>query len=184
MPRDIRRVVTGHTGAGTSYVAIDETMTGDLGHVLSPDGQPNVRLSDIWVCDRVPTDNESDADTVGERVILEPPAGGVVFRTVEIPPDSERNYDTMRAYFERMGAGDRLHGGKHPGMHRTNSVDFLVVLSGEIWLVLDEGEVLLKQGDTCVQRGTLHAWSNRTDRPCILAGILVDAAPRESAGGR
>jgi quercetin dioxygenase-like cupin family protein len=181
MPRDIRRVITGHSDSGASCVVRDETMTGDLAHVLSPNGQPNVRLSDIWVCDGVPTDNAGNADTVGDRVVLEPPAGGVVFRTVEIPPDAERNYDTMREYFEKMGAGDRLDGQKHPGMHKTNTVDFLIVLSGEIWLVLDEGEVLLQQGDTCVQRGTLHAWSNRSDRPCILAGILVDAAPPNAA---
>ena len=176
MPRDIRRVITGHDDSGASRVLFDETMTGDLPHVLSPNGQPNVRLSDIWVCAGVPTETAGNDDTVGDRVILEPPAGGVVFRTVEIPPDAERNYDTMREYFEKMGAGERLDGQKHPGMHKTRTVDFLVVLSGEIWLVLDEGEVLLKQGDTCVQRGTLHAWSNRSDRPCILAGILVDAA--------
>jgi quercetin dioxygenase-like cupin family protein len=177
MPRDIRRVITGHNDSGASRVVLDEAMTGGLGHVLSPGGQSNVRLSDIWICDTVPAANAGNADSVADRVTLEPPAGGVVFRTVEIPPDAERNYDTMRAYFDSMGAGDRLDGRKHPGMHKTNTVDFLVVLSGEIWLVLDEGEILLKQGDTCVQRGTLHAWSNRSDKPCILAGVLVDAAP-------
>lgn len=183
MPSNIRRVITGHNDSGASCVSIDQTMTGDDAHVMSPAGQPNVRLADIWTCSSVPTDNTGNADSVGDRVILEPPSGGVVFRTVEIPPDSERNYDTMRAYFESMGAGDRLDGQKHPGMHKTNTLDFLIVVSGEICLILDEEEVLLKQGDTCVQRGTLHAWSNRTDSPCVLAGILVDAAPLASAGG-
>jgi quercetin dioxygenase-like cupin family protein len=177
MPRDIRRVVTGHDEAGNAIVVIDETMTADMGHVLTPNGQPNVRLSDVWISRSVPDSNAGNADTVEDRVTLQPPAGGVVFRTVEIPPDSQRNYDTMKEYFEKMGAGERLDGQKHPGMHKTSTVDYLIVMSGEVWLILDEEEVLLKTGDVCVQRGTLHAWSNRTEAPCILAGILVDAAP-------
>jgi quercetin dioxygenase-like cupin family protein len=60
-------------------------------------------------------------------------------------------------------------------MHRTNTLDYAVVLCGEIWAVLDEGEVLLKAGDVLVQRGTSHAWSNRTDRPARVAFVLIDA---------
>lgn len=177
MPRDIRRVITGHDNEGASCVILDQTMNGELDHVMSPPGQPNVRLSDIWACAAIPASNEGNDDALTNGVILEPPAGGVVFRTLEIPPDSERNWDTMREYFEEMGASERLDGGKHPGMHKTNTVDFLIIISGEVWLILDEGEVLLRKGDTCVQRGTLHAWSNRSTEPCVLAGILVDATP-------
>jgi quercetin dioxygenase-like cupin family protein len=177
MPRDTRRVITGHDDDGKSIVIIDEAMTSDLGHVLTPEGQPNVRLSDVWISRTVPDSNAGNGDTVEDKVTLEPPVGGVVFRTLEIPPDAERNYDEMRRYFEQMGASERLDGRKHPGMHKTNTVDYLIVVSGEVWLILDQEEVLLKQGDTCVQRGTLHAWSNRSDKPCTLAAILVDAAP-------
>ena len=178
MPRDIRRVITGHNADGKSVVVIDQTMTADLGHVLTPEGQPNVRLSDVWISRHVPDSNQGNDDTVDEKVTLEPPAGGAVFRTLEIPPDSARNFDAMRRYFEQMGASDRLDGQKHPGMHATNTVDYLIVLSGEVWMILDEEEILLRQGDTCVQRGTMHAWSNRSDVPCTLAAILIDAAPR------
>lgn len=177
MPRDIRRVITGHDENGHSIVTIDETMTPDMGHVLTPEGQANVRLSDVWVSGKVPDNNTGNADTVGDKVTLEPPAGGAVFRTLEVPPDSQRNFDSMKKYFEQMGAGDRLDGQKHPGMHKTQSVDYLVIISGEIWLILDEEEVCLKAGDICVQRGTLHAWSNRTEEPCLLAAILLDAEP-------
>ena len=176
MPRDIRRVVTGHNNDGKSLVIIDKTMTADLGHVLTPEGQPNVRLSDVWISRTVPDTNQGNDDTVEEKVTLEPPAGGAVFRTLEIPPDSERNFDAMHRYFEQMDASDRLEGRQHPGMHQTDTVDFLIIISGEVWMILDEEEILLKQGDTCVQRGTLHAWSNRSDKPCMLAGVLVDAA--------
>lgn len=175
MPRDFRRVITGHNGDGKSVVIIDEALTADLGHVLTPEGQPNVRLSDVWISRSVPDSNAGNDDTVDAKVTLQPPTGGAVFRTLEIPPDSERNFDAMHRYFEQMDAGDRLEGRQHPGMHQTDTVDFLVILSGEVWMILDEEEVLLKQGDTCVQRGTLHAWSNRSDKPCTLAGVLVDA---------
>jgi quercetin dioxygenase-like cupin family protein len=177
MPRDIRRVITGHNPAGKAIVMIDETMTPDLGHVLTPEGQPNVRLSDIWLSGSVPDSNAGNADTVKDKVTLEPPAGGAVFRVLELPPDSERNFGQMKEYFEKMGAGERLDGKKHPGMHKTKSVDNLIVMSGEVWLILDEEEVCLKAGDVCVQRGTLHAWSNRTNKPCLIAVVLVDAEP-------
>lgn len=179
MPRNIRRVITGHDDDGKAVVVIDETMTPDMGHVLTPQGQENVRLSDVWLSQSIPADNTGNADTVGDKVTLEPPKGGAVFRVLELPPDSERNYDQMKEYFEKMGAGDRLDGQKHPGMHKTVSVDYLIVISGEIWLILDEEEVCLKAGDVCVQRGTLHAWSNRTEEPCLLAAVLLDADPLE-----
>ena len=96
MPRDTRRVITGHDDDGKSIVIIDETMTADLGHVLTPEGQPNVRLSDVWISRTIPDSNAGNGDTVEDKVTLEPPIGGVVFRTLEIPPDAERNYDEMR----------------------------------------------------------------------------------------
>ena len=66
---------------------------------------------------------------------------------------------------------------RHPGFHKTSSVDYAIVLSGEIYALMDEGEVLLKAGDVLVQRGTNHAWSNRTDAPAYLAFVLIDAEP-------
>ncbi|MBS28119.1 MAG: hypothetical protein CL566_04225 [Alphaproteobacteria bacterium] len=177
MPRNTRRVVTGHDDEGNTVVIIDEVMTPDMGHVLTPEGQPNVRLSDVWLSRAIPDSNAGNDDTVEDSITLEPPIGGAVFRILELPPDSERNYDSMKKYFESMGAGERLDGQKHPGMHKTCSVDYLVVIAGEIWLILDEEEICLKAGDACVQRGTLHAWSNRTEEPCLLAAVLIDAHP-------
>jgi quercetin dioxygenase-like cupin family protein len=66
---------------------------------------------------------------------------------------------------------------RHPGFHKTSSVDYAIVLAGEIHALMDEGEVLLKQGDVLVQRGTNHAWSNRSDAPAYLAFVLIDAEP-------
>ena len=66
---------------------------------------------------------------------------------------------------------------RHPGFHKTDSIDYAIVLSGEIWALMDEGEVLLKAGDVLIQRGTNHAWSNRTEQPCCVAFVLIDAKP-------
>ena len=66
---------------------------------------------------------------------------------------------------------------RHPGFHKTDSIDYAIVLSGEIWALMDEGEVLLKTGDVLVQRGTNHAWSNRTEQPCCVVFVLIDARP-------
>jgi uncharacterized cupin superfamily protein len=78
-----------------------------------------------------------------------------------------------------MGAGHAMDPGaaRHPGMHKTSTVDYALVLDGEIWALMDEGEVLVRAGDSLVQRGTNHAWSNRSDRPCRVAFILVNADP-------
>ncbi len=114
--------------------------------------------------------------------VLEPPPQGTIFRVVDFPPDKGMagQLDRGKA-FAAMGAGHAMDqsAARHPGMHKTNTVDYALVLDGEIWAVMDEGETLLKAGDCLVQRGTNHAWSNRTDTPCRVAFILVNA----DAGG-
>ena len=71
----------------------------------------------------------------------------------------------------------RLANKRHPGFHKTDTIDYAIVLSGEIYALMDEGEVLLKAGDVLIQRGTNHAWSNRTEQPCCIAFVLIDAEP-------
>ena len=76
----------------------------------------------------------------------------------------------------RAAATDR-NNPRHPGFHKTATIDYAIVLSGEIYAMMDEGEVLLKAGDALVQRGTNHAWSNRTQEPAVVAFVLIDAEP-------
>jgi quercetin dioxygenase-like cupin family protein len=78
-----------------------------------------------------------------------------------------------------MGAPEALDRAspRHPGFHKTNTIDYVVVLEGEIWALMDEGELLMKAGDVLVQRGTNHAWSNRTDKPAYVMFVLIDAHP-------
>jgi hypothetical protein len=113
---------------------------------------------------------------------LPPPKSGSAFRIIEYPPDKERMAALAAEHAMaddgsgRSEALDRSNP-RHLGFHKTASVDYAIVLNGEIYALMDEGEVLLKTGDVLIQRGTNHAWSNRTDTPCTVAFVLIDAEP-------
>lgn len=176
MPTPVRRVVTGHDKNGRSVFISD----GPAPCVYVPAKNPNVSLIDLWLTESAPASNAGNEDSTAKPLQLLPPKHGTVVRILELPPDAERDYSGTKEYFRGMGAGTGIldEGGKrHPGMHRTDSVDYIVILSGEIWALMDEGEVLLRPGDCLIQRGTNHAWSNRSDKPCRFVAVLVDAAP-------
>ena len=176
MPQQIRRVVTGHGPDGRSVFIAD----GPAETVKEMDSMPGLALTDFWVTNTAPADNSSNEDIVkGRDVILEPPPGGTIFRVVEFPPDSAWK-DRVDADFAFASIGAAHAKDKSTAdamMHKTATIDYLIVLKGEIWAVLEDSEVLLKQGDVMVQRGTNHSWSVRTDEPCLLAAILVSADP-------
>ena len=172
----MRRVVTGHNAAGKSVFVSDAASP----HTLELPGMPGLVLTNLWITDGAPADSSGSPDAAARPVVLEPPGSGSIFRVVDFPPDAELlgKMDRGKA-FEAMaahGAMDR-DASRHPGMHRTRTVDYALVLDGEIWALMDEGEVLLRAGDCLIQRGTNHAWANRSDRPCRVAFILIDARP-------
>jgi hypothetical protein len=176
--RSMRRVITGHNAQGKSVILSDAPSP----HVLELEAMPGLALINLWVTDRSPASNAGPADAAARPVVLEPPARGTIFRVVDFPPDQGMagKVDRGKA-FAAMGAGHAMDqsAARHPGMHKTDTVDYALVLDGEIWAVMDEGETLLKAGDCLIQRGTNHAWSNRTGTPCRVAFILVNA----DAGG-
>jgi hypothetical protein len=176
VPKKIRRVVTGHNKEGKSVIISDDPSP----HVLTLPGVEDFALTNLWVTDGSPADNAGYADAAARPVVLEPPLGGTIFRIVEFPPDKSlgERFD-RKAIFDAMNASSAmdLDASRHPGMHKTATVDYAIVLSGEIYAVMDEGETLLRAGDTLVQRGTNHAWSNRSEMPCLVAFILVSASP-------
>jgi mannose-6-phosphate isomerase-like protein (cupin superfamily) len=146
---------------------------------------PNVdtfACTDLWKTYSAPADNATSGDACHGRITLAPPPAGSVFRVVQFPPDGEYvgNWSREQA-FAAMGESGAsavaASSERHEGMHRTNSTDYAIVLSGEIWAVLDADETLMRPGDVLVQRGTSHAWSNRTDEPCLVAFVLIDAKP-------
>jgi len=173
MVKQIRRVVTGHDARGKSVIVSD----GPSPHVLLIPGRTDFGLTNLWVTDASPGSNEDNADAAARPVVLVPPAGGTIFRVVEFPPDKAAADFDRKAAFGSMGADHAMDpdASRHPGMHKTATVDYAIVLSGEIWALMDEGEARLEAGDCLVQRGTNHAWSNRSDQPCLVAFILVSA---------
>jgi len=176
--RPIRRVVTGHDADGKAILISDAHSP----HVRTSPYRPGVAFTNLWTTATMPVPVHGSADPVTPAMKLDPPPQGSNFRIVEFAP--ERSYigdidaEQARAAFAAMGgAAHALAEGeksRHPFMHRTKTVDYGIVLSGEIYLVLDESEVLLRAGDVCIQRGTNHAWSNRSDAPCLVAFVLLD----------
>lgn len=168
----MKRVVTGQGVDGLSRIFIEDEPESAL---LEKAG--GLRLSELWATSEAPARLSGDEDRAKRPRRIEPEAMGSVFRVVEYPPDSERLKSLdPEAHFASMGAQAAAKDERrHPGMHRTKTIDYAIVLSGEITAVLDEGEVLLKAGDVLVQRGTSHAWSNRSDRPARIAFVLIDA---------
>jgi quercetin dioxygenase-like cupin family protein len=175
MLKPIRRIVTGHNAKGKSVFLSD----GPSPHVLTIPGVPTFGLTNLWITNGAPADNAGTQDAAAAKVVLEPPPSGTIFRVVEFPPDNTLGGFDRTGAFEAMGAGHAMDAdaSRHPGMHKTSTVDYAIVLSGEIWALMDEGETLMRAGDVLVQRGTNHAWSNRSNAPCLVAFILVSARP-------
>ncbi|MGI9203777.1 MAG: cupin domain-containing protein [Woeseiaceae bacterium] len=174
MATKIRRVVTGHDTSGRAVCVSDATAT----NLLQRPSRPGVTLTNLWQCATSPAEYDSAEETVDGPFILHPPASGNVFRIIEFEPEDPEVLKTLdgKAAFAEMGAADNIvEDARHPFMHRTNSVDYAVILSGQITMLLDDSEVLLEAGDVVVQRGTNHAWSNRGTEPCRIAFVLVDA---------
>ncbi len=176
MLRPIRRVVTGHDANGKAVVLFDGPAPNIVTSAHRPGGRTN-----IWRTDSAPANYGGDVDEAAADVAftLEPPSHGVNFRISEYPPEppeATAEIDGKRAFAE-VGAAHRIiDGARHPLMHKTETVDYAIVLEGEIVLLLDDDDVPLKAGDVVIQRGTNHCWVNRSDKPCRMAYILIDGA--------
>lgn len=139
----------------------------------------------LWVTDQTPASNRGRVDASDRPVKLEPPVQGSIFRFVEFPPaaafanlSAEEVERIMAGLFQQLGASHaRIDTTRGPGMHRTRTLDYIVLLKGEITLMLDEGDVDLKPFDVVVQRGTNHGWVNRGSTPALLAIAMIDAEP-------
>jgi mannose-6-phosphate isomerase-like protein (cupin superfamily) len=144
--------------------------------------RPGFTSTRIWVTRRTPVPLKGTRESLHLPHTLEPPAGGSVCRVVTFPPDDtfirRVGAKEVQTYFETMGspgASTYSKNAPHPYMQKTRTLDFCFVIEGEITLVLDTEQVDLKAGDTVVQRGTNHAWSNRSGRACVVAFSSHDA---------
>jgi uncharacterized cupin superfamily protein len=170
------------TGSTRRIVVIDEN---DKSKAIADGPSPDVRTDParpgfysarMWVSDSTPVKLKGLRETLNAPHTLEPPPGGSVCRVVTLPPDDtfkgKVGAKEVQAYFASMGspaASTYSSRAPHPYMQQTRTLDFCLVIEGEITLVLDTEEVQLRAGDTVVQRGTNHAWSNRSQRPCVVA---------------
>ena len=142
--------------------------------------------STLWGVDELPVDNSIAGDRGRKVVSREPDGDGVIFRAVEIPPnpeDREKHLEVMHGLHKQVKQKYPPTGAdlaRHPSMHRTDTLDMFVIARGEIYLVTDADETLLKAGDTAVVQGVNHAWDNRSDEPCMIVGVMVSAKPWES----
>jgi hypothetical protein len=179
-PATVRRVVTGWNERGRSVVLSD----GEAPNVFRSPVVRGLGAAQIWATEPGPVSNEGAHDPAvgGADIPMYPALGGTIFRVADFPPDTAYGEAGKASLFADIGGTDARdgaadNGSRHFWSHKTDSIDFAVVLEGEIWLLLDEEECLLKAGDVVVQRGTAHSWSNRSDRTCRMAFLLLGALP-------
>ncbi len=185
MPRQTRRIIVDHDANGKAIVTQDGPA-------------PNVKLRQatgitstvLWVTDSSPPDISSAEDMSLRDVGVSPPASGNILRIVDFPPVSEMKGVDNAAMLKEMGLSADSHGGaasRSAFMHRTKSIDYAIVLEGEIDMLMDDTEVHLNTGDVLIQKATNHAWVNNSKANCRIAFVLIDAveppAWKKSGGG-
>jgi mannose-6-phosphate isomerase-like protein (cupin superfamily) len=172
MIKPVRRIVTTNDANGRSRVLIDSSANKMIGV-----------LTELWKTEGIPS-NAGTRDNAADSNQLEPPHHGTLFRYFQIAPESqsshlspaEREKASADWFAEMNGSHLRPDTRRHPSMHKSKSTDYIILLSGQITLMLDDGEVDLKPFDCVVQRGTNHAWVNRGEEDALLMAVLVDAA--------
>jgi mannose-6-phosphate isomerase-like protein (cupin superfamily) len=168
---EVRRVVTTIDSGGKAVVMFDDRIP--LMAARAPVG-----VGEVWVTEKSPAELSPTEDRAHVKVGIQPPRSGTIFRIIDYPPASPavEKFD-INTMMKVVGADAPAKGlpPRHPMMHRTRSVDYAIILSGEIDMLLDEGEVHLKAGDVLVQQATNHAWINRGKENCRIAFILIDS---------
>lgn len=172
----VRRVLTGHNAAGEAVIIED----GLAPAVRTVAERPGYRVTNLWATFGAPAPI-NDPDRVSELSGVMPPPKGTVVRIIDFPPDSKDPAEREKAFNASFAHlfKDADHSPKpsqHPGMHKTESVDYAIVMSGEITAIMDSSETVLRAGDVLVQRGTNHAWANRSDAMARVCFVLIDGS--------
>ena len=174
----MRRIVTGHDEKGKSIITIDGPPARSLGEEAGG-------LYELWNTDGNEINTLDEIDRADDEVLLSPPNGGTKFRYFQINPTPEGvPADLIEAAtaeaFEKMGAAHhRVDTTRHPAMHKTKTIDYIILLKGDVTLLLDNEEVDLKPFDVVVQRGTNHAWVNNGNEPALFIAVLIDSDLKE-----
>ena len=178
-PVGIRRIVTGHDASGKAIIIADGPTPG----VKTTPNRPGVVFHNMWTTKSAPARYDGPEEETSVDLPLPPPKEGTTFRLIEFPPEKAVgtvDEETAKKAFQEYGADSALqHGGdeaknRHSFMHRTETVDYALCLKGEMTMLLDDSEVVMHAGDVMVQRGTNHAWVNRSDDYCTMAFVLID----------
>lgn len=181
----VRRIVTGHDNSGKAIIQED----GPVPRVRRIGGETGPLFHEVWNTQATPAAiDAASGEPPEDAIILAAPKNGTRIRVLDIPPDdasfADMTAEQARAHFAEIGAADASsHGGedtRHAHMHRTETIDYGIVLEGEIVLIMDEGETIVRAGDIVVQRGTNHGWANRSDRNCRIVFVLIDGEFDES----
>jgi mannose-6-phosphate isomerase-like protein (cupin superfamily) len=171
-PRPVRVVVTGHDPQGVAIIQSDGAAT----RVFDKLGQEGLVFHEIWNSQQTPVLlDKASGQPPEDKLSLAPPKGGARIRVLDIPPDDPSV--ALDEVFENIDASENFKGAtsdRHASFHRTETLDYGIVLEGELVLIMDEGETTVRAGDIVVQRGTNHGWANRSDKPCRIAFILID----------
>jgi mannose-6-phosphate isomerase-like protein (cupin superfamily) len=179
MTAPFRRIVTGHDAAGRAIILEDSPPP----RVQRIGGDTGPMFYEVWNTRETPAPiDRASGEPDEDRIMLAPPKGGTRIRVLDIPPDDDslKNVtpEEARAHFAEVGAADAAShtgaGSRHAHMHRTETIDYGIVLEGEIVLIMDEGETTVRAGDIVIQRGTNHGWANRSGKTCRIAFILID----------
>jgi hypothetical protein len=171
----VRRIVTGHDPDGKAVILSD----GAVPKVFDELGPPGLAFMEVWETRATPAPiAPGEPEPTDHDLRLLPPEKGVRIRIVDLPPEGEggrREGANPQAVFEKIGAPHAWSAdAKHPFMHRTETIDYGIVLDGEVTLIVDRGETIVRAGDIVVQRGTNHAWANRSKARCRIAFVLID----------
>ena len=151
--KQIRRYVVGTDESGRSHTQYDNAAP--AGMVIGKTGATGL----LWTTQEMPADNAGAQDRAGGPFYPFPKSNGTIFSYLVLPPESEIDPQL------------------NPGMHRTKTLDYGVVLEGQVWFTTEQDAFLMQAGDTIVCRGARHYWSNRSDQPCVIIFVVVDAQP-------
>jgi mannose-6-phosphate isomerase-like protein (cupin superfamily) len=180
----MKRVVTGHSAEGKSVFIED----GQPARVVKLENLPGMEMTELWSTDEVPILPTNHQDPTIPMSSFVPGRKGSRFRIVRFPsmPELTKALEDgldleafKKEYLEKVPGLAECHEGEDPAMHTTDTIDYNIILSGEIWLELDDGnKVYLKPGDCVIQNGTRHAWRNEGNEPCFVASVMIGAEQR------
>ena len=184
----IRRIVTGHDGSARAIIQED----GPVPRVRRIGGETGPLFHEVWNTRATPAPiDASSGEPPEDGIVLAPPRNGTRIRVLDIPPDDPSleglTPEEARAHFAEVGAAEASshtgEGSRHAHMHRTETIDYGIVLEGEVVLIVDEGETTVRAGDIVIQRGTNHGWANRSGSNCRICFVLIDGEFDESLKG-